>query len=204
MPLNKNALIVFQKNAVLGKVKTRLGDCIGALEALKIYQSLLSLTYREIKLLKVVDVFVYFSTEIENTHPLSDTMNYFPRIQEGEDLGAKMSKAFKEVFSLGYEKILIIGTDCPEITAEIIQQGFETLGTDHQAVIGEAKDGGYYLLGFMDGFQKEFFEDIPWSTSSVSQKTIEKFQELKTTYACLSILRDLDTFEDWEQTRHLL
>jgi len=187
----ENALIVFQKNEVLGKVKSRLAVTIGEEKALNVYRMLLDLTYSQVAKLSSSDIFVYYSDEI------GDRSFHFPvtkRIQKGQNLGHRMAVAFEEVFLSGYQKTVIIGTDCPEISAELLEQAFGVLD-QKDAVIGPALDGGYYLLG-MCRFNESLFQNMPWSSSEVTAQTIEKLNLHKISFGLLKTLRDIDTEED--------
>jgi len=192
--MNKAALIIFQKNAVLGKVKTRLAVSIGDQQALEIYQRLTAYTHEIVKKLKV-DKFLFFSDFIpENTN--GDLLEYQFELQSGADLGERMRNAFAYVFSKGYASVAIIGTDCPYLKGKDLNKSFLNLShTD--LVIGPAKDGGYYLLG-MSKFLPEIFQDIPWSSDVVLEKTLVNADKLNAEYKFLKILSDIDTLEDWE------
>ncbi|MBU6392198.1 MAG: TIGR04282 family arsenosugar biosynthesis glycosyltransferase, partial [Planctomycetes bacterium] len=124
--------------------------------------------------------------------------------QEGDTLGERMSHAFQQLFQdKGYKRCIIIGTDCPEIDAVLIENAFETLqGKD--IVLGPCKDGGYYLLGMSRlspiRFEREFvpdlFVDIDWSTDRVFDQTMAKVRKNNLSYGILKTLADVDTPED--------
>jgi rSAM/selenodomain-associated transferase 1 len=192
--MNKDALIIFQKNAVLGKVKTRLGASIGDVKALEVYNWLTFYTHEQVKGLKV-DKFLFYSEFIPE-HSSLDFPVYQFEIQSGNSLGNRMSKAFALLFEKGYKNVVIIGTDCPGLKTEDLYQAFLNL-SQAGLVIGPAKDGGYYLIG-MSQFIPEVFENIPWSTAAVLDKTLERANALKIKYEFLRTLADIDTLEDLE------
>ncbi|RKY96939.1 MAG: hypothetical protein DRQ13_05380 [Ignavibacteriae bacterium] len=66
---------------------------------------------------------------------------------------------------------------------------------NYSVVIGPAKDGGYYLLGFKLKLI-DLFSEIEWSTNSVFVNTIEKLNNSKINYFVLDELTDIDTLED--------
>jgi rSAM/selenodomain-associated transferase 1 len=105
-----------------------------------------------------------------------------------------MLHAFEEGFKLGYRSICIIGTDCLELTPEIILQAFEQLAS-YNAVLGPAKDGGYYLLG-MNQLVKEAFQNKEWSTDAVASSTLRNFENQKLKYSLLTTLSDVDEEQD--------
>jgi rSAM/selenodomain-associated transferase 1 len=185
-------LIIFYRNPVQGKVKTRLASAIGDKKALEIYLYLAHHTRLVTERLPF-DKIIFYSEQIE-ANDLWEKVLYQKAVQEGSDLGQKMKNAFEEGFKRGYKSICIIGTDCIELTTAIIQNAFHTL-IAQDAVIGTAKDGGYYLLG-MKKFHPELFENKHWSTSSVAADTLENFKKLGLSYATLPTLRDIDTEDD--------
>lgn len=191
--MKKNALILFQKNLILGKVKTRLAAGVGEEKALGIYSKLVALTYKELPT-DVAEIFVYFSDEIPLFHP---EKNHRLRIQLGKDLGERMENAVEEVMAAGCKQVVIIGTDCPELKAHHLIQAFSLLETV-QVVLGPAEDGGYYLIG-MNSSYPFLFDGISWSTDMVLAQTLELVHDNKLSYHLLPTLYDLDTQQDWER-----
>lgn len=191
--MNQNAVIVFQKNPELGKVKTRLAAALGDQQALDIYKYLIDSTYSQLSGISDADIFVYFS---ECSSKSSLKIPHQTAVQSGVDLGERMKSAFEEVFALGYKRVILIGTDCPDIETNIMNQALEEL-LSKDAVFGPALDGGYYLIGLKEVY-REIFENIPWSTDKVLQMTEIQLQKRNLTYSLLKPLRDIDTPEDWE------
>lgn len=190
--IKKRLLIVFYKNPILGKVKTRLAAAVGAESALAIYIRLANhteLVSRNLSCLKVV----YYSDFIDTEDNWSN-VQYAKELQTGTSLGERMHKAFEKEFSKGSNSVCIIGTDSFEITADILEEAFSALEV-YDTVIGPAHDGGYYLLG-MNKLYPEFFEQKQWSTNTVAKETIENFQSLELKYKILPILRDVDLIDD--------
>jgi rSAM/selenodomain-associated transferase 1 len=107
-----------------------------------------------------------------------------------------MKNAFQQICQT-HQKVVIIGSDCPSLTKEIINEAFEKLKS-FPFVIGPAKDGGYYLLG-MNQHSPTIFDNISWSTSHVFPKTIEFIERLNKTYYLLPELSDIDNEEDWKK-----
>ncbi|MEL7119723.1 MAG: TIGR04282 family arsenosugar biosynthesis glycosyltransferase [Bacteroidota bacterium] len=192
--MNRNALLIFIKNPIPGKVKTRLAATVGDDMALKIYRELLGHT-RSIAESIQADRFVFYSHFIDETdewHP----SKFNKRLQKGDDLGIRMSTAFQEVLST-YEKAVIIGSDCATLSTEMVEEAFRLLG-QHDGVMGPAMDGGYYLLG-MKEYLPKLFQDIVWSTDEVGSQTLMRFNEMKKNYALLPLLSDIDYEEDWKK-----
>ena len=189
---NKTALIVFVRTPELGKVKTRLAKTMGEEEALEVYKYLLNHTKDVVNKLEI-PVFIYYAG-LMKSQDIWNTQNFKKRLQSEGDLGHRMMDAFTEVFAHGYAKVMIIGSDCYELTSEIIIQGINTLEYN-DIVIGPAADGGYYLLG-MKKVISDLFINISWSTKHVLNETIGVAQNLHLTYELLPVLNDVDEEKD--------
>jgi uncharacterized protein len=195
--MNKTALIVFQKNEILGKVKTRLASTLGHEEALKIYQILVAHTHQVIQSL-VVDTYIFFSDYIPKDYEIQASNFYF-QVQNGKDLGDRMKNAFEFLFSNGYERVLIIGTDCATLKAIHIETAIQKLDLV-AVVIGPAEDGGYYLLG-MNNLVPSLFADMEWSTEDVLKETINRLTQEGLSYDIIETLSDVDRKEDWDKVK---
>ncbi len=120
--------------------------------------------------------------------------DFFFRVQSGNSLGERMTNAFNEVFEKDYCQVMIIGSDVPDISSEIILESFINLnGSD--IVISPSDDGGYSLLGMKKPYNF-LFNEIEWSTNNVLVQTIKIINEkgLKLTTACS--LNDIDTYDE--------
>ena len=188
----RRLLLIFVRNPELGKVKTRLAQTLGEEKTLKVYQKLLDHT-RQITDTLSCDKAVYYNESVTDLD-LWGGHNYQKKLQPEGDLGLKMEEAFRQAFADGYQSVLIIGSDCYELTNEIIEQAFLHLHT-HDVVIGPAKDGGYYLLG-MQEFMPEVFKNIDWSSEKVQSQTTKTLDKLEKTYAFLPWLNDVDEEKD--------
>ena len=188
----KNLLLVFTRNPELGKVKTRLAKTVGNATALKIYIFLLKRT-RDIAVKVAADKAVYYSVKIRE-NDIWDASIFQKHQQVGEDLGIRMLHAFKNGFKTGYEKVMVIGSDLYDLTAETIENAFIAL-ENNEVVIGPAEDGGYYLLG-MNSLEEKVFKNKDWGTETVRKDTLEDLKDKKV--FLLGELNDVDVFEDIE------
>ncbi|CAN5213340.1 TIGR04282 family arsenosugar biosynthesis glycosyltransferase [soil metagenome] len=188
----KEALIIFVRNLVLGKVKTRLAKTIGDEMALQVYKQLLLHTKTITKDFAVTR-FVFYADHI-NEQDIWDNNFYNKSLQQGSDLGARMSKAFSELFSQGFKHIVIIGSDCYELTTEILQDAFAQL-QHYDMVAGPSFDGGYYLLG-LNKLHNTLFENKAWSTDNVMKATLQNADALDLSYYLLPVLNDIDDEDD--------
>lgn len=184
------ALIIFVRNPVLGKVKTRLAATVGDEKALAIYQYLLDHTKKITEHLNCAKFIFYAGSIHEN-----DLWNgYLKRLQKGHDLGEKMQHAFEELFNEKYKNICIIGSDCSELTQSIICEAFNSLQIN-ETVIGPAADGGYYLLG-MQHPMKKLFANKSWSTDTVYKDTLHDIEMNNYSVYTLPVLNDVDEEKD--------
>ena len=186
----KNALIIFVRNPVLGKVKTRLAATIGNEKTLMLYNQLLQHT-KTITINLPVTKFVYYADYINE----DDLWNGFEkRFQQGTDLGERMKNAFAELFDAGFKNICIIGSDCYELSSDILADAFEKLHIV-DVVAGPVSDGGYYILG-MNKPVPEFFINKVWSTDTVYADTLKDAAALNLRLHQLPMLNDIDTEAD--------
>ncbi len=190
--MSKNLLLVFTRNPALGKVKTRLAKTVGDKTALEVYTFLLERT-RDIAAKVSADKAVYYSVKVRE-NDIWDATIFQKHLQVGEDLGIRMLHAFKNGFETGYEKVLIIGSDLYDLTAETIENAFIAL-ENNEVVIGPAEDGGYYLLG-MNSLEEKVFKNKDWGTETVRKDTLEDLKDKKV--FLLGELNDVDVFEDIE------
>lgn len=185
-------LMVFVRNAVLGKVKTRLAATVGEHKALEIYLDLLQYTRNVSKEVSAHKV-VYYSDAIEENDAWFKE-GFEQKTQHGIDLGQRMKNAFQEQIEAGFSKVIIIGSDCLEITSDIIKNAFAALD-DKDVVVGPAKDGGYYLLGMKEVYSS-FFQNKVWGSSCVMASTLQNMMDAKLSFELLPILNDIDEEKD--------
>lgn len=194
MTNNENSvIIIFAKLPVPGKVKTRMAADLGNDFAVTFYKNCAEHIFSEVSQLKKygIDCYLFYGID-DDVSKIKKWVNkkfiYNPQV-EG-DLGNKMSSAFQNVFAHGKNKVIIIGTDIPDISKEIILNAFEAL-EKNDMVISPAHDGGYYLLG-MKKYMPELFHDIEWSTEEVFKKTINKAEQLSLKITNADKLIDID------------
>lgn len=190
----KNLVIMFVKEPKLGFVKTRLSKTCGEEFTLDLYKCFVKdLIYTLSNESYDFKLCVYPSIELINSS-FGDFDNF---LQVEGDLGIKMQRAFEEKFEEGYEKIVLIGSDTPHISNEIINDSFKEL-ENNDIVLGPSLDGGYYLIAFnKKTFQDEVFKNISWSTSKVLNQTLHKLNT-KNVYLH-EILNDIDILDDLKE-----
>ncbi|WP_242091878.1 TIGR04282 family arsenosugar biosynthesis glycosyltransferase [Aestuariivivens sediminicola] len=187
--MTKDLLIIFVKNLVLGKVKTRLAHALGKQAAFEIYRALLDLTRRATLDVKA-DVRIFYSDAIVEDGWTTASKH----IQKGNTIGERMMNAFKEGFETGYEQIILIGSDLPDMNLNLIEEGFKSL-SKADCIFGPSADGGYYLVG-LNRLHKFIFEDKPWSQPQLLEETLRELRSKNLKFKTLMTLNDIDTVED--------
>lgn len=182
-------VIVFVKNIKLGTVKTRLAKTIGDYGAFEVYSELVKITEKATSKLNM-DKRIYFSNAVVDTKWPND----FKTIQKGADLGERMLNAFKEGFDDGYKRIVLIGSDLPDINSKHIENGLEALKST-SVVFGPAEDGGYYLIG-LSKLETSIFKNKPWSKPNLLKITLNELHDQNIDVSILETLNDIDTYED--------
>ena len=188
----KKTLLIFVKNPVYGKVKTRLAATAGNEKALLVYQNLIKYTAAITCNLPVKKT-VYYSDFI-GTEDYWDEDIYTKKIQQGNNLGETMQNAFKESFDQGFNEVVIIGSDCVEISEEHLLNAY-THFENYDVVIGPAVDGGYYLIGLKE-IHINIFSNILWSTETVLAQTLRLCAIEKLSVYLLPELSDIDEEKD--------
>lgn len=185
-----NCLIIFTRNPELGKGKRRLAATVGDQSALDIYKFLLDHTRWITKDLHVTKQ-VWYSEQVHENDSWNNAI-YQKEVQHGADLGIRMKNAFEEAFK-NHDHVIIIGSDMYDMSQEDLEHAFQQLES-HDAVIGPAQDGGYYLLGFTKKLVKGIFENKEWGTETVLEKTLNDLKNVN--YATLETRNDVDYYED--------
>lgn len=129
------------------------------------------------------------------------------RYQGPGDLGERIARALLDAFDADVQRVAVIGSDSPELTAETIQNAFEML-LKRDLVLGPANDGGYYLIGMNSGIPRSviprLFQGIEWGTGEVLERTILIAEQHKLSLGKLDALDDVDRIEDlpvWDKVR---
>lgn len=187
------ALLIFIKNPRAGHVKTRIAQELGDEKALQIYRHLLSITRRNTEGLPFRK-FLFYSDFVDETDEWNP-QDYEKKQQHGPTLGERMDDAFRQVFAeKGVTRAIIIGSDCPDLSGDLIENAFEALKI-HDIVLGPARDGGYYLLG-MKRLEAVIFQNKTWSTATVLRDTLDDLRRLQKSFFLLPVLSDVDTVTD--------
>ena len=208
----KKRLIIFTRYPVPGKTKTRLIPALGEQGAADLHSRMAE--YNLLNLLTLsfdqsLEIAIYYSdgdralmqnwldpiisSFFENHSNLRiNPISY--HAQMGEDLGKRMQQAFEDGFNHKIEKIIIIGTDCPDLSQNLIKEAFLALNS-HDVVLGPASDGGYYLIGLSQSFPM-LFNDIDWGSDRVLAQTRKIIEQENLSVYNLPVLTDVDRPDD--------
>lgn len=186
-------LAVFARRPEPGRVKTRLSPALPSNLALELYRGLLSDAFLVAAAASADDRAVYWDGARTGA---ADTISAGFRAAEqtGGDLGARLERAFDDLLQARGDRAVIMGADCPEMTAQAVDAAFDSLSAT-DLVLGPTRDGGYYLVGLRRR-APEIFRGIPWSTAGVLQQTLDRARAARIGWSLLETLDDLDTPAD--------
>lgn len=198
-------IIIFTKFPYAGEVKTRLIPTLGSLGAAKLQKEM---TLHCIQWARIAveqskaELEVRFAGGYRNGMFALFGRDLSYREQGAGDLGRRLERAFYDSFEEGINRSIVVGADCPMVTAEVMCNALQVLRSK-QLVLGPAVDGGYYLIGLSRPIP-HLFRDIPWGTSRVLNKTLERARTEGISLQLLETSRDVDVPEDlsvWEDAK---
>lgn len=210
-------LIMFLKEPVAGKVKTRLGAAVGMEEAARRYQVLVTLLLKQLKGLRDTRLRFCFAPddadeairfwilpllrelgEVKATDDgfVWDGVEIDFRAQGEGDLGDRLERAFSTGFEEGFGKVAAIGSDCVDLGSSWVNAAFRRLAGERELVYGPSPDGGYGFLG-VSRFEASLFRRINWSATTTLSETLSAAEAAGMQVEALPELRDVDTVEDW-------
>ena len=205
-------LIIFTRYPEPGKTKTRLIPVLGEQGAAELQRQMTEhLISTARKLLKLRSLIIEIRYEggskslMQNW--LGPEFTYYPQHQG--DIGQRMYLALDDAFQSGTQAAIIIGTDIPGITIDILKNAFDKLKTNDM-IIGPASDGGYYLIGIKavswSEANTQLFSEMHWGTAEVLKQTLAVAKKLGFNHLLLEALDDVDrpadlqVWQRWVQT----
>jgi uncharacterized protein len=193
---DKPIILLFVKAPVRGRVKSRLAAEVGEETALDLYRCFV------LDIVGTLDDsgypfrICYYPHDDENALAslLGRRHHFMP--QEGKDLGKRMENAFRQIFSEGYDRAVLIGSDIPDLSPAVFRESLDSL-ENNDVVIGPAADGGYYLIGFHKrSLLPPVFHERAWSTNTVFRETLEILRDASLRMHLAPEWGDVDTRED--------
>jgi rSAM/selenodomain-associated transferase 1 len=196
----KEALVLMAKAPIEGMVKTRLvHPPWTAAEVTELYQAFLRDTittmeevWRDRETLSLVLCYTPEGAE-ETLEPFWEGGILLP--QGSGDLGARLTDCFETLRKAGFDRVVVVGADCPTLPPAFLLQAFDQILDDRTVVLGPTRDGGYYLLAAAR-LPEGVLSGLPWSTDQVLAQTVRRLEEAGSICATLPILEDVDTPED--------
>jgi rSAM/selenodomain-associated transferase 1 len=188
-----SSVVVFGREPLPGRVKTRLAAAIGSAAAARVYAVLLDHTLEAASASRLP---VLLSLAECPSASWAAELSVPFEIQKAGGLGERMADAFARRFTAGDENVVVIGSDCAALTSDLIRQAAVLLD-ENSAVLGPAVDGGYYLIGQRSP-GADLFTGIPFSDPQTSAATRERLSAHALCWSELTQLPDIDTAEDLE------
>lgn len=189
-----DAVLVFVRAPEAGRVKTRLAADVGDDAALRVYVRLAEHALTEARASGAAVRVLFTPAEAGGAvrRWLGGDADYLAQA-EG-DLGTRMRRAFEDAFAAGFRRVVVVGSDLPDLSAGLLRRALASLEA-RDAVVGPARDGGYYLLG-LRRVVPEVFRGIAWSTPAVLDETVERLRRAGIEPVFLEPLSDVDRVED--------
>ena len=190
-------LLLLTKAPEPGKVKTRLAAFLGADAAAGLYEKLLHDCLEMGVAADLCPVEIWCSPSTDHVFFQRCRERYCTdlHLQIQGDIGQRMSHAIMSALRRA-EYAVLIGADCPALTADDLEAAFSALKQGADVVLGPAEDGGYYLIG-MRNHHPGLFANIPWSTHEVLAATEMHLRAQGLNWRLLPVHRDIDTAEDY-------
>ena len=201
-------LIIFTRFPEPGKTKTRLIPALGAHGAACLQRQMTEHIIASAGTLNgrhglIIEVRYEGGNLILMQDWLGSQLTYQP--QGGGSLGRRMQRAFEAAFEDDAAAAVIVGSDIPGISDNILRQAFETL-RKKDLVLGPARDGGYYLIGVKRTQASKtygpLFDGIDWGSDNVMAQTLQIAKDLGLDLSLLESLTDVDRPADlpaWQQ-----
>lgn len=195
--VQRERIIVFAKYPHSGFVKTRLIPALGANGAAELHEMFTRATLaiaKEACEVGSCDLEIRFlGGDCDQMRELFGSEFCFSQ-QQGNTLGERLAHAVAKAFKEGIARVVVIGTDCPELATSVLSGAFDCL-LSNDVILGPAMDGGYYLIGLRAN-QPELFREIEWGTDKVLAQTIDIGHRLGCSISKLKVLRDVDEPQD--------
>ena len=185
------AVALFAKAPTPGAVKTRLSPPLSPEDAALVARACIRETVTRFGAIPAMPVTLFYDGPLDDALvPWARTRGVPTQPQTSGDLTTRLKEALGSLFAGGAARAIAIGSDSPTLPVERLREAADALRT-HDAVIGPAEDGGYYLIGFA---RPDFrlLEDIPWSTPDVTRTTLERAAAIGARAAVLERWYDID------------
>jgi rSAM/selenodomain-associated transferase 1 len=193
------AVLVFARVPAPGAVKTRLIPLLGPEGAAALHVRLLKRTLATVRAAALRPIWLYGAPGVDDAVFRFCAAQFGTELaaQDGADLGARMLAAFKSALA-NHPRALLLGTDCPALTARHLRQADRTLRDGADAVLVPCEDGGYALMG-LKRVDAMLFDGIAWGSANVMVDTRSRLTALGWRWRELDTLWDVDLPEDYDR-----
>lgn len=203
-PQNDAALIVFTRGVAAQSVKSRMHPALSKGQRVMLHRAFLQDLATTCAQLDEHGIDIIVSSARDEAPTTLAIQNLAPdpfakcnahyMEQAPASFAGRMVDAFEQAFMLGYRRVVMVGSDCPELMAAQVERAFELLKSE-QAVLGPATDGGFYLAGLSVPVP-ELFALQGYGTSHALSAVIAHAEYMGVGYATLGPLSDIDTLFD--------
>lgn len=200
-------LILFTRYPRPGGCNTRLTPAPGLQRTADVHEELTKHSLVEMNRLRLRRAGV--ATEVRFTGGTEGTVRsrcgsgpFTPQQPEDGDFGTRLNRACDDAFQSGADRVVVIGSDCPSLSAHIMGEAFDALRR-YDLVIGPAKDGGYSLIGLRRPAlaDSNLFRNVDWGTDHVLEQTLEAAARSGLSVHRLPLLDDSDRPDDLHRRR---
>lgn len=201
---SSESVIIFAKEPVAGRVKTRLAATMGKEPAACVYRLMSAIALHEALMTRRKVLIGYDSSGSEHSikKQLKGAHHFFR--QSDADLGGRMKHAFLTAVRRHQStKTVLIGSDCPSVSHRLLSRALRELNRN-EAVLAPSDDGGYSLIGFRASAVKNpeklsaVFDGMQWSHSGVLKETLNRMDASEIRYGLLPVCSDLDEVRCWK------
>ena len=198
----RTLIAVLARAPVPGEVKTRLVPRLGPAGAAQLHARLVKHTLATLAMSRIGPLELWCAPDPQQSffQAFQRTLGLSLRAQPEGDIGARMSEAARDALSRA-KGVVVVGTDVPSLTSDDLRNARVALDAGHDAVLGPAEDGGYYLIG-LRRHAPALFEDIAWSTQHVLEATRQRLRELGWRWHELPTRWDIDRPEDVDRLQN--
>ncbi len=187
----KRVLIIFAREPLKGKVKTRLHGCLPEAACRNLYKAFVQDSVALARSIACEKRYIAYDTEGSEPRflkSIAPDFGFFP--QRGKHLGERIHRAFLFAARERADRTAIIGSDAPTLPSLYVRSAFLKLAS-HDVVVGPSLDGGYYLVGLTVPC-KELFSRIGWGTNKVFMQTLARIRKMHLKAALLPPWYDVD------------
>ncbi len=188
---------VFAKYWTPGRVKTRLGRTVGDDAAAELHRSFVLTTLRRLSTSADQRRLFFAPADCEQQLRAEPPDAWALRAQCDGDLGRRMEAFFTACFDERAERVVLVGSDSPNLPTEYVEQSFAAL-TNHDIVIGPTEDGGYYLIGARIR-TPPIFAGVHWGTPTVWSDTMQRIADSGLIHHELPMWYDIDFYDDMQR-----